>query len=269
MKIAIHAPYGALSEETGVIVLLARHLQRAVGERAGAEVVQLRCSGAFSLCDRDAEGQWKRGIDTCFRCMHEQRELAAWGDFRLADLTSFLSASQVIETRKWISYATTEELLASSFDSVVPSALISGSFKNRFGVDVPNVSNRNHEQVARRYMLAALRTSLAARRFVQRERPDVALVAAADDFISRSTAAEFAKGGVSTAVFTWDIAARVIKIQHPTNGAVFSCALVLEGIASMRSDARTWPAELASMLDEIVAFLEIPSPQIALKVAQS
>jgi len=263
MKIAVHAAYGTSSEETGVIFLLAKYLNRFF-----PDMIQLRCSGAFSHCDRDAESQWKRGLETCFKCMHEQKELSGWADLRLLDLTSYLSASEVLETRKWISYASTEELLQSTYDGIQPSELIGGSFKNRFGVETPNLANRNHEQVARRYMLAALRTSLAAKTFAAKEQPDLTFIAGADDFISRSTMEQLKAAKLQSVVFYWDLAGHVIKIVHPRVNSVYSCGIVIEGLSSMRSDVKTWPTELLSMIDEIISFLEIDIHQIPVRVAR-
>ena len=78
MKVAIHLPYGSLSQESGLLTLLARYLHY-----AEVEVVLLGCNGFVSQCKRDLEFDLNgavggvtdspRGLHSCLACMRDQR----------------------------------------------------------------------------------------------------------------------------------------------------------------------------------------------------
>ncbi len=264
MKIAVHNPFGSLSEEAGVIYLLARYLRRIF-----PEIVQLRCGGAFSLCDRDAENSWRRGFHTCFQCMQDQSDLAGWADLGVASLTSYLEAEELIETRKWVSFADAESLAEISFKGIVPFPYIRGSIKNRFGIDDPQLHNHHHEQMVRRLMLSAVRTCLATRRFNDQFKPGLSIVAGGDDFVSHSVLGQSRSQGIPVALVRWDIAGRAVKVFHPQSNEVFSCGLVLEGLSSMRGEIKTWPLELLNIIEDLAAFLDINTHQLPLPVASA
>ena len=214
MRIVVHSPFGSMSEETGVIYLLARYLRRVF-----PDIAQLRCSGAFSLCDRDAESSWRRTFHTCFRCMQDQRELAAWADINVRDLSSYTAPAELLDTRRWISFLPVEALSDAAYNGVMAFPFIRGSLKNRLGVDDPQAPNRRHEQMVRRMLLASVRTWLAMRRFNEQHRPDLMIVAGGDDFISHSVFAQCRSQCVPTALVRWVLgdrqraASRVVPLR--------------------------------------------------------
>jgi hypothetical protein len=252
MRIAIHAPYGSSSEEVGLLYLLVKY-----AHKFGHEFVQLRCGGTFATCDRDADTHWKRDIATCFSCIQDQRELAQWAEITASDLSSNLAPNDLLETRKWVSFAHLDDLTTASYHDITPFPLVKGSFKNRFGIEVPNIGHKHHEQVVRRLLLSGVRASLAARRFFERYAPELILIVGGDDFISASVAAESKRKNIPQAVFKWDLHARQVKVSSPKRDQEFSCSLVLNGLPTMRTDIRTWPPEVLSIVEEITAFLDL------------
>lgn len=263
MKIVVFAPYGSLSEESGIIYLLANYLKPIFGE-----VVQLQCNGVFSMCDRDAEQSWKRSIWTCFRCLSDQKKLRQWSMLDAQDLSTHILPEDIERTKRWVHALDVSELKGASFDGADIFSLCTGSFWNRFGVSEPDLNNKNHEQVLRRFLLAASRAWIASERFHQTAAANMTFVAGGWDFITRAYTRQAKAGGVGVVLFKRDLSARAIQVIHPTNGKILSCECVIEGITNMRSDSKTWPYELVEIIEQILTFLEISDGQLMLPIAK-
>ncbi len=263
MKIAVHAPFGSGCEEIGVIAILTKYLKRIY-----PDITRLRCSGAFSTCDRDGDTQWRRGFLNCFKCMQDQQEIAKWEEVGLSDLSSFISADEIRESREWITHAHIDELDNIQFGGISPYPLVKGSFHNRFGAEEPNLSNRHHEQVLRRQLLSAVRASFGMKRFLKETRPTMVIAAQGTDFISQSLFSQAAALKVPVASVKWDLSSRMVKVIHPYSGEEFTCELVLNNVAGMRADIATWPRELLGIVEGLTTFLGLESQQIPLQMAR-
>lgn len=250
MKIVLHTPFGSASEEAGILYLLSNYLKT-----LGAETIQLRCNGVFSLCDRDAETGWKRGISTCFQCMHNQQNLAAWAGMATEELSRYLSADEIQESKRWIVSLSSDRLLKADFEGVNIYSICRTNFKNRFGIDDVDLQNKNHDQTLRRFMLSAVRMCLATKRFNNHQRADMSLVAGGKDFLSSAFIAQCVKQGREAALFQWDVSSRSVKIIHPKSQTIFPCGIILQDLSTVRSDSRTWPPELMKVIGEILDFL--------------
>ncbi len=176
MKIAVFVPFGSQSQESGLIYLLANFLRVNF-----PEVVQLRCNGAFSLCDRDAESSWTRSIQSCFGCMSDQKALSAWSGMPVQDISTYLKADDVNETKKWVHALRDEELLTATYGEEPVYKIVSESFAHRFGMQ-PDLNNKQHGQYLRRLLLAGVRMSLTAKRYHLSFSPDITLVAGGRDY---------------------------------------------------------------------------------------
>ncbi|RMG41452.1 MAG: hypothetical protein D6719_08520 [Candidatus Dadabacteria bacterium] len=263
MRIAIHTPFGTLSQEAGVIYLLGNYLKDTC-----SDIVQLRCNGVFSMCDRDAERSWKRSIHSCAACNCDQRSLAAWSGVSGDEISRYLTPDDIERTRRWVMKLSSDALLTAEFDGVNLFSLCTHSFRTRFGVAECDMRNKQHEQVVRRLVLAAARMWLASKSFIRKFRPDISLVAGGEDFISRAYLRRAQHLNNPVALFRWNIGARHLQIFHPYRDESMPCDILLEGIASMRADSKTWPEELLSILQEILLFLEIDESQLQLPIAR-
>lgn len=252
MEIGVFAPYGALTQETGLVVLLANYLKR-----MAYQVEAAHCNGMFTFCDRDAEQHWQRSIERCFECQHEQKELSRWAGVDLVPLGSHLSPSEVEATRRWAIGVPTESLLSAEWEGVNLASLSLGTFQNRFGVEVPDLQNKSHEQILRRLILSSLRAWLASRRFLEKAQPKRLLVAGEKDFLSRSMIAAAAERRIPLGRFSWDINQRTVVIRTSESDRPLTCGLVLHDLISMRSDAVTWSPDLIRILDSILEFLHL------------
>lgn len=263
MKISVFVPFGSQSQESGLIYLLANYLKSFF-----PEVVQLRCNGAFSLCDRDADSSWTRSISSCFACMYDQRALSSWSGIPVQDLSSFLSPDDISQTKRWALALSPANFQQAAIGSVNVFDLCRESFMNRFGFTDPDPSNKNHEQFLRRVLLATARMVLAARRYHLKYAPDLSLISGGGDFLTRTFQAEAISHKRDVAVFRWEVAQRAIQIHHPRERNILACELVPEGIRGMRSDVKTWPHELVTIMGEIMKFLNLDGEQLRLPIAQ-
>lgn len=255
MRIAFVSPFGVLNQESGLIFLLGNYLRRIY-----PDVVQLRCNGLFSVCDRDAEKGWQRGFQTCFKCMAEQREFAQWSGLTIEDLSRYLEPAEVERSRRFVTTLPTEQLPWAQFEGQNVFSLAMGSWQNRFNVSRPDLNNPLHEQMVRRFMLSASRAYLAARRFRATVAPDLIVAAGGNDFIARAFAAEATASGGALARCAWDVSKRAILVSHPRRDAVMPCELLLDGLVDMRSDPATWSPMLLGILDELLTFLDLAEP---------
>jgi hypothetical protein len=261
MKLAIHSPYGRYSRETGVIYMLANYIRETV-----PDMVQLKCNGVFSLCDRDEESGWARQIDSCAICMNEQARLAQWAGMPTQDLSPFMTSKDIQESKSWILGLSREELSEAEFNGLNILELCRGSLAARAGEGA--IVNAANEDLVRRLMLAALRMCLAVRTFNLNDRPDMIFVAGQKDFLSRSIVRQSQQQGVKAVAFQWDMAARCTHLTDVERGVVFSCPLIMENLSNMRSNYKTWPAEILSLVQEMTCFLGINDNQLSLPLAQ-
>lgn len=252
MKIALFAPYGVLSQESGLIYLLGNYVRRTF-----PDVVQLRCNGVFSVCDRDAERGWRRSMSSCFGCIAEQREFARWSGVGAVELSRCLTRADIEETKRWIMALPAEQLAGASFDGADIFALCLGSWQNRYDVSRPDMHNAQHEQTLRRFMLSAARAYRAAGRFFRESAPDMTFIAGGSDFMSRAFAAQARSAGRDAAVCAWDVSKRAVMVGHPRGHAALPCGLLLDGLIDMRADPTSWSPDLTAILDELLTFVGI------------
>ena len=259
MRIALTVPFGSMSQESGVIYLLANYLRS-----LSVEVLALTCNGAFSVCDRDRETSWKRGVETCLVCMGGQKELVAWSGIREEELSRFISPSLVEETKRWIVSLPARDLFQAEFRGVKPFELSRKSFSARFGAVDPDLNNRNHEQFLRRFMLGVARMALATRRFNTKLMPDLTLVAHGEDFITQTVISELKAASRGVVVFKWDHHTRSVNITHPFEQKTLSCEVLIERVSAMRNDCKTWPPALIGIVEEILGFLGVSEESLKL-----
>ncbi|MDC0358232.1 hypothetical protein OAO01_05390 [Oligoflexia bacterium] len=263
MKTIILAPFGGLSQEAGIMYLLANYMLL-----FNSDTLQLTCNGIFSLCDRDRANSWRRNISSCLQCMSDQRNLAAWGGLHEDALSTYLRPEEVEKTKRWILTLAASELLTADYDGFALYELWQGSFHRRFGEQKPNLQNKHHENFIRRLMLSTLRMLHASKRFIDEQLPAVSFVAGGEDFITRSYIQQAKIKSSNIVKFSWDPGSRYVKILRAHDQSVFPCEVLLDSITSMRADVKTWPEELVAILDEILDFLGMSESQLQLPMAQ-
>lgn len=266
MRVSFLVPYANFSQESGVLFLLANYLQHSPGSE-GRELLALKCNGNFSVCDRDGERNWRRGLHSCLSCMRDQSALAAWSGVSPQDISQFISSDDFVAAHRLIARIDIEELIDMRHNQVEVWHLCKESFVNRFGTSQPDLNNKLHQAVLRKFFVGAVRMMNATAKFNTWYMPELSVVAGGHDLITAPFVAQSQAQGRPVSVFKWDLNERCIMISHPHNSRRMRCELVVQGLSEMRSDARTWSSELLNMLDEIVDFLEIPLAEGQLSIA--
>lgn len=263
MKIAVLAPFGSHSQESGLLYLLANYLHGTY-----PEVVQLRCNGMFSVCDRDIDNSWTRSVSSCFACIADQKALSDWSGLPVQNYSSYLLPEDIRDTKQWLSSVSAADLPRAEFRALPVFEVCRESFANRFGTGEYDSRNKNHEQFLRKLMLSAARASLTAQRYQRQYAPDLSLICGGRDFISSSfvTVSQGMQRDVS--VLRWNVGNRSIQITHPRQNDGYSCELVPEGVLGMRSDVKTWPRELNGIVQGILEFLGLSAGQLKLPISR-
>ncbi len=263
MTIALLAPYGGLSQESGVMYLLANYLKE-----SHTKVHQLQCNGVFSLCDRDGLQNWKRTLSSCLECSGEQRALAEWGSLEPIRLSEYLTPEIVQETKRTVLSKTPEQIWKMSWKGIELDKVLRGSFARRFGVAQPDFRNKSHQYAVQRLGLSAMRMVVASQEFLKRADIESSFVASGDDFISASYCAAAVQADAYVTRFKWDLGSRVVRIYRGEDPHYLTCEILLDSISSVRSEMSSWPDELIEMLDGIVRDLGFSEGQLELPMAQ-
>ena len=263
MSIVVFSPYGLASEETGVLALLSNFLQQ-----SNFSISALQCNGAFSLCDRDGENGWRRGVRSCFSCLYEQRSVARWAGIATQEVATFITPDDVTATKRWSLGITPQSFSHITFEAEAVFPLVKQSFFSRFGVDHPDASSEEHLETLRRLMISSARMQLGAKKFFLSHETHLALVAGGGDYLSSSFITAARDAGVGVAQFRWDILTRSVQVSHPAAERAYSCPLVFEDVTTMRADSRTWPGEIVRIIDELMVFLGVSAAPMELPIAQ-
>ena len=244
MTIGIFTPYGTFSQESGLLILLARYLHAF----SGKSVEALLCNGAFSVCDRDEESNWSRKVSSCAECIFEQRSLSQWAGIKTRDLTQFLKPDEIRETEN-----------AHQSDLKELPEIIKGSFLRRYSSFDPN--HRGHHQIAKRLVVSAERMKMAMQNYIQQASLSYLCISGGGDFLTQTARQVAEELHVPCSVFVWSLEDRGIRIFHPRKKAYLSCALMIPDARALRTDLSSWSAEVVGILKEITEFLEFSAHQ--------
>jgi hypothetical protein len=257
MKLALFSPYGFVHTEGGLLYLIANYLIK-----NGADVAQLRCDGAFSMCGRDTRTSGGRNVMSCSRCVGEQRALAQWASVRSKEVSSFLVADDVLQSSKWLSVVKGADLLRAEFRGVNLWSVCADEFTARYPESSLTELGSREEECLRQLYQGYVHTTVAAERFIAGAAPSLHFVAGRLDPMSRAYITQAQAGGADVAIFFYDSNEEVIVVESAQTGARYGTTLVLNGIASMRSDPRAWAPEVTAVVHEILTFLGLAPDRV-------
>ncbi len=244
MTIFVLAPYGSMSPEVGVIYLLALYLRN-----KGNNVEQLRCNGLLTLCDRDGESNWRRSLDNCFSCIHEQRALQNWGGIASRDLSRLLPLADMTEISQWSSLTNLQEEQGFVFQQTDLNEGVNYSFRQRFAGADFDLKNKQHERFMRGLLAGAAKMLVAGSRLLKEGSPKALLVAEQDSFLVRGFISDPAWNSIPKLSFLADVSRRAVRITQLGSDLCFDCPMIMEDIVSQRNDPKTWPKELVAILE--------------------
>lgn len=251
MKVALFVPHGAIQREVGVAYLLANYMAK-----VGADVIQLRCDGSSTVCGRDAAIGWRRSLSTCLRCEEEQKGLAEWAGLKARSLGSYLRPDEILQSSQWIGGLSHEELLRAEFRGANIFAMCEGTFKARFGRAIPDPQEVIEGDFARSLLVAAVRTAAATDAFLTSFAPELAIVSGMGDVLEKACASRLESRQLPVATMRFDPTENVVVITSSQREEAYVTRLLFEGVTRMRTDPRTWPAEIISVVHEIMTFLD-------------
>jgi hypothetical protein len=258
MKLALFSPYGLAHSEAGVLYLIANYLLK-----SGADVVQLRCDGAFSACGRDSKIPGGRNVMSCARCIGEQRALAQWASAKSREMSSFLLSDDILQSSKWLSSVRTADLVRAEFRGVNLWSVCGDEFKARYPESNGTELAEREEECLRQLFVGYVHATVASERFIAGVTPDLHFVAGLADPLSRAYVQQAHVSGGDIATFLYDTAEEAIIVESARTGARYATKLLLNGITSMRSDPRTWAPEVTAIVHEILTFLEFAPDRVS------
>jgi hypothetical protein len=262
MTVGILTPFAGRHEESGLLYLVAnylRHTSSAAGQ--AIDLIQLRCNGLFSVCDRDADRDWKRGMHSCLSCAQDQGEHAAWSSVLTVEASPLLPAEVAESTKRFSALLPSAELLGVVYEGHPLFEIWRGSFEARFGSIKPDLSNKQHEKFVRRLVLSTTRMLEVAKRFNNKFQPVLSCVVGCNDYITRAFVAQSALQGRTVATFRWELQERLIKIDRSDTKETVQSELVLEGVTDMRQDVGSWSQPVLEVAENIARFLGVQVPQ--------
>ena len=274
MNILAFSPYGLRSPVYSSLHLLLKY----VGSNS-ADVFQLHCNGAFTVCSRDVLDKSSNGasasgsnsgrtIEHCLRCSSEQRELAKFSSLPIKKITSYLSSEDLSKTRKWVLERDAYTLWNDEWYGLQIAESIKDTFFHMSGEPTPSFANKDHSALIRRISLVAVRMAVAMGRCINRERPDMVFAATSDDVLSR----------VSNHVVTASLSSLVRFESSPDKKNVFVyrsgdtqpyvLPRKISSLKSAREAVSSWPREMTREFDDILGYLGISESQLGMPLAR-
>ncbi|NDC37223.1 MAG: hypothetical protein EBZ48_04130 [Proteobacteria bacterium] len=250
MSVLLVSPSGKRDPEVGLLYLIGRFLIS-----QGHHVAQLMCNGVVAGCDRDADSNWRRGIQSCLGCMQEQRDLAQWGGIPALRLSEGIIAEVVQHSSRWIDSLPTEELWGAAVGGIGLAELAQATFEARFGVASPDFNNKLHDRFVRMLLAAVLRVHHGATALLKSRNPSLLLLPANAGLITATVGK--AALTLKIPVFHWQaqLAKRCITIHAAHSDMLHECPLLIEDVLTLRTDMKTWSPDLVSILKATEEFL--------------
>jgi hypothetical protein len=250
MKVVVYAPYGEAHKEASLLYLVANYLAK-----NGAEVSQMLCDGAVPVCGRDRLVGEERGPFLCSRCISEQEQLISWGGLTARGVSREISPDDVKTASRWILGVPRDDLARIEFRGVNLWSACKTELLARFeGRDIGALS-QSEESDLREFFITYTRVAIASERFIKRVEPTLALVSSIRDPLSHAFVLQANQAKLDTAVFSFDQRTSTVSIESLSTRKTYATSLVLENIASMRNDPRTWGPEITAVVHEAVTFL--------------
>lgn len=260
MRTAIFTPYGTRSEESGIIYLLANYMRETVGE-----VHQIRCNGAFPVCDRDEERGWRRDVDSCSLCAHEQLRLAQWAGMETRNLTKYITPPDVQRVKSWVTRISATEITTAELDGHPIHAYCAASIERRVA---GGCREEERIDVVKRYLFSSALTVTAVPRWQKELEPGILFVAGGEGYLSRSFLSSLDDRDLKTVLFRWLPAEHTIRISVSRSNQSADCPLLLEDVSAMRSNHKTWPGEILRLLDDVLELIGVSGSEMAMPMAR-
>jgi hypothetical protein len=257
MKVVVYAPYGEAHKEASLLYLVANYLAK-----NGADVSQMLCDGAVPICGRDRIIGEEPGPFLCARCIAEQEQLISWSSLTAHSVSREIVPDDVRTASRWILTVPKEDLARIEFRGVNLWSACKTELLARYdGRDLSALS-QSEESDLRAFFIAYTRVAIASERFIKRGEPSLALVSSIRDPLSHAFVLQAKQAKLDTAIFSFDQRTSTVSIESLSTRKTYATSLVLDNIASMRNDPRTWGPEITAVVHEALTFLGCGSDRV-------
>ncbi|MCI5065974.1 hypothetical protein MRY87_09645 [bacterium] len=288
MKLVIFSPHGVYSPAYATTYMMLRYLHS-----LSADIVQLQCRGAFSVCERDIEktvggGQAvverpasvarvprapKRTIEGCLQCTAEQESFVQFSGAESRSLNHFLGGEDLKRTRQWVMEKSAEELWSAEWYGLPVVSLIETTFHRFSGSPEPRFSSEQHVRLIRQLSLVAIRMAVAGGRCLNQLRPDWLWIPSGSELLTKSFLAsvQLRAAGMpkmQLVIFSQVLDGKVVLAQRHGDAKPYRLESVVDSLVDLRSNIATWPKEVVSEFDSFFRYLGITQNQLSLPVAR-
>jgi hypothetical protein len=256
MRIALFAPYGTVHRESGLLYLVANYLAK-----NGAQVLLLRCDGAVPACQRvhnergSVEREGGRSPFECARCMNEQRDMALWAGIQIRDISSLIVPEDVRKTAEWIYAVKSDALDRVEFRGVNLWSACTQAITARWGTVDARALTAAQVDDLRALFISYVRVAVASERLIDEWKPDQTVLTSIQDPMAHAYLLQASLASLDTSVCSYVAEENSIVFESLKTKERYATSLVLEGIASMRSDPRTWGPEVTAVVHEVLTYL--------------
>jgi len=263
MRLGLFSPYSISTAESPALWLLGSGLPE-----FGHEMLQIKCDGCFSVCDRALSPQqgFGRKFSECFACSRDQSFLSERLNTKILKLSSLLTPDELVLSKRWAQTFEMSNVKDLAIEGENLLWLCRSSLKNRFGTIEAALRIPEIENSLREMFLSTIRTISAARKFSRTSNCDLLLVSGRD-FLAESFALGAKLEEIPTARFIWDPKSSLLNIAHPYKNEVLTQDITGIDLRSLLGNPQNWPESANELLKEMMQFLEIPSSQMVLFAA--
>jgi hypothetical protein len=250
MSIALFAPYGSVSKETGFLVALGKFL----GSR-GYGVVNLRCNGVLSECGRDALNGTKRSLSSCINCINDNEVATNWAGVPSIELSPYLNFSEYEQYKDLISGLSQLDKDRFQVHGIKLSSLIGTSSSEDSSEAVKEFDKRF---VTTSRLISAFSQILATRRL------DAILSIGSEDLLLKTFLSVVANRELTCFIFKWDSQKMLMKITTQKGSQAYTSELFFDDVSSMRQNVESWPEQVQKEFLSIEQFMGITQQQLSL-----
>jgi hypothetical protein len=173
----------------------------------------------------------------------------------MVQLSSFITAEDVLHGSIWISEVPTQDLSRLEFKGESLWQACAEDVQDRFPEVNPDILRAEESVYVRDIYTAYIQTAVASERFLSAVQPSITLIAASGDALSRAYLMQAQRLEGDVAVFSYDAHDEAVAVESLRGGSRYTTKVLRDGITSMRTDPRTWGPEVTSLVHDILTVL--------------
>jgi hypothetical protein len=255
MKISFFSPYYTPLREAALALLVLNYLGR-----RGAHVVEFRCNGGVLECNRNQTTGGLRNPFECVRCIAEQSAISRWCGAGMSNLSDELGPDDMITTSRWAASVALESFKRVEFRGVNVWEACCSTIISRWNALDLNQLKADQELAIRAIFESYVLMAVASERFLKRFEPDLVFALSSGDVLSEAYLSEARASGVEVVRFGFLVDSGESVVERSLSGDEqvrrYTTGLIVDEPLSLRSDPRSWGAEITAVVHEVLSFLD-------------